>query len=640
MTTLISSSSGDKIAGNVKSTPVNFTSVKINDNFWQPRIDTARQKTLPEMYTQMEKAGYFNPAQRNWEKGADPVPYVFWESDISKWLEAASYSLATQPDPALEALVDRAIAFMVSLQQPDGYLNLYFTEVEPDKRWANLLEWHELYCAGHLIEAAVAHFNATGKRHLLDPVCRYADYIGTVFGREPGQMRGYCGHEEIELALVKLYRVTAEKRYLRLAEYFIEERGQTPHYFDIETIARGADPAKFKHETYEYNQSHLPVREQTEVLGHAVRQMYLVCAMVDLAKELQDDSLLRACENLWKHLTSKRMYVTGGIGPSADNEGFTSDYDLPNLTAYAETCAAIGLVFWNHRLLQLDADSRYADLMELALFNGVLSGTSLDGLSFFYVNPLASQGNHHRQPWFNCACCPPNLARLFMSLGQYIYGLTETGDILVHLYIQGSAEIQAGNRPVTIRQQANYPWDGQIELEVAVEEPAEFGLRLRIPGWSKNATLAVNGQEISPVVEKGYAVINRRWENGDKVTLSLEITAHLVYAHPAVTENTGRAALQRGPVVYCLEAADNKLPLDQLVIPSNPGLQSEFDSDLLGGVVVLKGTAATPDSAGWSDDLYRVTPASRKPQPFTAIPYYAWDQREPGEMRVWVRTQD
>lgn len=617
------------------SVPVNFTAVTIDDAFWTPRIATAREKTLPEMYSQMEQAGYFDSARHDW-KDLRPIPYVFWESDISKWLEAASYSLATQPDPALESMVDRAIAFMVSLQQPDGYLNLYFTEIAPEKRWTNLRDWHELYCAGHLIEAAVAHFLATGKRSLLDPVCRYADYIASVFGPEPGQKRGYCGHEEIELALVKLYRATGERRYLELSRYFIEERGQQPHYFDLEAKARGDDPTAFFHGSYEYNQSHLPVREQPGVTGHAVREMYFMSAVADLAKEYNDGSLWQTGERLWQHLTSKNMYVTGGVGSSPRNEGFTTDYDLPNLTAYAETCASIGLVMWNHRLLQLDADGRYGDVLERALYNGALSGISLDGMAFFYENPLASLGNHHRQRWFNCACCPPNLARLFTSLGQYIYGVTET-ELLVHLYIQGSAKLSVGNTAVTIRQQTNYPWDGAIEFELDLESPAEFGLKLRVPAWSKNTRLAVNGEEVPLELRKGYALVRRAWQNGDKVSLTLDMAVRRVYAHPAVTEDAGCVTLERGPLVYCLEAADNSQPLSQIVLPPESALSSRFEPDLLGGVAVVEGNAATADTARWQDQLYLENLPALKPVPFSAIPYYAWDQREPGEMRVWIR---
>ncbi|MBO0794578.1 MAG: glycoside hydrolase family 127 protein, partial [Ktedonobacteraceae bacterium] len=441
------------------SSPIAHSAVVIEDTFWAPRLRTLRERTLFHIYEQMKQLGYFDMYKYDWKPGMRLTPYVFWESDITKWLEAASYSLATHPDPKLEALVDEAIAYLGSIQQPDGYLNFWFTKIEPEKRWTNLRDWHELYCAGHLIEGAVAHFQATGKRTLLDIACRYADLIDSLFGREGGKQRGYCGHEEIELALIKLYKATGEARYLNLARYFIEERGQRPHYFDIEARVRGEDPGEFWARTYEYNQSHVPVREQTEVVGHAVRAMYLYCALADLARELGDESWLRICERFWQHLIPKRTYITGGIGPSRDNEGFTEDYDLPNNTAYAETCAAIGLVLWNHRLLQLDTDRRYADILERTLYNGILSGLALNGEAFYYENPLESQGHHHREPWFRCACCPPNISRLLASLGQYVYSVNDT-EIAVHLYMQSTSTLPVGAQQVMLRQETAYPWDG------------------------------------------------------------------------------------------------------------------------------------------------------------------------------------
>jgi DUF1680 family protein len=534
-------------------------------------------------------------------------------------------------------MVDEAIDFFVSKQQPDGYLNLWFIKFGPEKRWSNLRDWHELYCAGHFIEGAVAHFQATGKRTMLDAACRYADYIDSLFGPEEGKRRGYCGHEEIELALVKLYRATGEPRYLRLSQYFIEERGRQPHYFDIEARERGEDPAAFWAKTYEYNQSHIPVREQTEVVGHAVRAMYLYSAMIDLAKELNDPSLFQTCERLWQHLTSKRLYITGGVGSSGDNEGMTTDYDLPNDTAYAETCASIGLILWNHRLLQLDTDHRYADLLERALYNGVLSGLALNGEGFFYENPLESHGTHHRQEWFKCACCPPNVARLLTSLGQYIYSANQT-DVMVHLYIQSTSNITVAGQQIVLKQETDYPWSGTIKLSLETEQPVEFGLNLRIPGWCKQSHLTVNGEEL-PVeahVQKGYVHIARSWQSGDTITLDLAMPVERVYAHPDILEDLDSVALQRGPLVYCLEQADNNIPLHRIRLSPAAKLESHFEPKLLGGVEVVEADAAALRTEDWSDTLYRTTPPAHRPHRLVAIPYYAWDQRQSGEMSIWI----
>jgi DUF1680 family protein len=351
-----------------------LNNVTIDGGFWGPRLEINRQRTLPIEYKQCKDTGRIDAFRLDWKPGAGPAPHIFWDSDVAKWIEAASYALNSHPDAALEGVVDETIALIASAQQADGYLNTHFTVVEPGKRWTNLRDRHELYCAGHLIEAGVAHFQATGKRALLDVVCRYADHIAAVFGPGPAQKRGYPGHEEIELALVKLYRATGERRYLDLSLYFINERGSQPHYYDLEALERGEEPGKFRFKTYAYMQAHLPVREQRQVVGHAVRAMYLYAAMADLAAETGDESLLQACEVLWEDLCLRKMYLTGGIGPSTDNEGFTGAYDLPNETAYAETCASIGLVFWAQRMLQSGCESRYADVMEGALYNGVLIG--------------------------------------------------------------------------------------------------------------------------------------------------------------------------------------------------------------------------------------------------------------------------
>lgn len=617
-----------------KLTPVNLARVNVEDSFWTPRMQVNREQTILHEYKECKDTGRIDAFLLNWRPGMEPKPHYFWDSDVAKWVEAASYSLAAYPDPELDALLDEVIGKIAGAQQEDGYLNVYFTVVEPEKRWLNLAEWHELYCAGHLMEAAVAHFEGTGKRSLLDVMCRYADYIDSVFG--PGKRDGCPGHEEIELALVKLYHATGEERYLKLSKFFLDQRGQKPSYFKREL--NKLDPGRGDRFNPEYCQDHLPVREQSEVVGHAVRAMYLYCGMADVANETGDEGLLDACERLWDNVCRKRMYVTGGIGPSRHNEGFTGDYDLPNESAYAETCAAIGLVFWNHRMLQFQGEARFADAMERALYNGTISGVSLDGRRFFYVNPLESRGNHHRQDWFGCACCPPNIARLVASIGGYIYS-EAAEDAYIHLYVQGSGTLQVGGQQVVLRQETDYPWDGNVHISVKPESPSVFGINLRIPGWSSGATLTVNGEAVdaAAAMTLGYARVERRWKAGDEIDLSIPMPVERIEAHPAVRQNTGYVALQRGPVVYCLEQVDNHVPLHRIVLPSDADLKPHFEKDLLGGVTVIKGQAMAVDDSDWAGVIYRSEPARLKPFEITAIPYYAWDHREPGEMRVWIR---
>jgi DUF1680 family protein len=612
--------------------PVPLTQVTVEDSFWAPRIRVNREQTIPHEYKQCKDTGRIDAFLLNWKPGVEPKPHYFWDSDVAKWIEAASYSLATHPDPELDELLDEVIEMIAGAQQEDGYLNTYFTQVEPENRWVNLAHWHELYCAGHLMEAAVAHFEATGKRTLLDVMCRYADYIDSVFG--PGKRDGCPGHEEIELALVKLYHATGEKRHLKLSQFFLDQRGQQPSYFKKEL--ERLNPEWAGRFNPEYCQDHLPVREQSEVVGHAVRAMYLYCGMADVANEIGDQGLLEACERLWDNVCRKRMYITGGIGPARHNEGFTNDYDLPNESAYAETCAAIGLVFWNHRLLQFRGDGRFADVMERALYNGTISGVSLDGKKFFYVNPLESRGNHHRQDWFGCACCPPNIARLIASIGSYIYSQAER-DAYVHLYVQGSGRMRVSGQQVVLKQETDYPWDGRILISVNPETPTGFGLNLRIPGWSRSAALAVNGESVEPAVTRGYTRIEREWKAGDRVELAFPMPVELIEAHPAVRQDAGLVALQRGPVVYCLEQIDNPVPLHRIVLPRDVELKPRFEVNLLGGITVINGRALLADDSDWDNVLYRAEPTRLKPLEITAIPYYAWDHRDPGEMRVWLR---
>jgi len=625
-------------------TPISFTDVAFEDAFWAPRLETNRSVTIPHIYRQLEATGRFSAFDLNFTRPVPtPMVFVFGDSDAAKWVEAASYSLTTHPDPALEKLVDQVADKIIHAQQPDGYLNTHFTVMQPEMRWRNLRDWHEMYCAGHLMEAAIAHYQATHKRKLLDALCRYADHIDSVFGREAGQKRGYCGHPEIELALIRLYHATNNPRYLKLATYFVDERGTQPHYFDLEARARGEDPAKFWAQNYEYSQSHVPVRQQAKVVGHAVRAMYLLSAAADLAHENNDPTLLETCQRLWNNLVGMRMYLTGGIGPSRHNEGFTEDYDLPDESAYAETCATIGLILWNHRLLQFSGESKYADIMERGLYNGFLSSFSLDGGRFFYDNPLASAGKHHRQEWFSCPCCPPNLARTLASLGQYFYSTSEQG-VWVHLFAQGTANLSVGGQGISLRQVTRYPWDGEVKFEMNLPQPQSFCLHLRVPGWCEKWAIRVNGEPVPQAHPQanGYLALEREWRPGDTIEYGMDMPVQTVWAHPAVRYLQGRMAIQRGPIVYCLEGVDHgNIVLDQIALDPHCVCSDEFEvvyrDDLLGGVNLLRGKGVVVDQAGWQGGLYSHHQASSKVLDITAIPYYAWDNRAPGEMRIWMR---
>ncbi|MFJ6326045.1 MULTISPECIES: glycoside hydrolase family 127 protein [unclassified Rhizobium] len=563
---------------------------------------------------------------------------MFWDSDLGKSIETIAYSLYRRPNAELEARADAIIDMYEKLQQEDGYLNAWFQRVQPGRRWTNLRDHHELYCAGHLIEAAVAYYQATGKRKLLDIMSRFADYMITVFGHGEGQLRGYCGHEEVELALVKLARVTGEKKYLDLAKYFIDERGQEPHFFTDEAIRDGRDPKNFVQKTYEYSQSHRPVRDQTKVVGHAVRAMYLYSGMADIATEYNDDTLTAALETLWDDLTTKQMYVTGGIGPAASNEGFTDYYDLPNESAYAETCASVGLVFWANRMLGRGPNRRYADVMEVALYNGAMAGLSQDGKTFFYENPLESAGKHHRWTWHHCPCCPPNIARLLASVGSYMYAAADN-EIAVHLYGESKARIPlAGGVTVQLSQGTRYPWDGAIRFEVNPDRNATFALSLRIPEWAEGATLAINGSsiELATVTIDGYARIEREWQVGDRVDLTLPLIPRTLFANPKVRQDAGRAALMRGPLVYCVETTDNGQDLNGISLAGDPASAKSGEIAALEGAIALD-VAVTRETADWGTDLYRTAPPNSTSSTARFVPYHLWDNREPGEMLVWIR---
>jgi DUF1680 family protein len=639
-----------------ESVPLNR--VRISDSFWSERIALMVERVIPYQWKALNDEIPDAPPSHavvNFQIAAGQSDGVFQgmlfqDSDVAKWIEAASYSLVQQRNEELEEQIDALIDLIAMAQRDDGYLNTYFTVAKPDKRWTDFSHGHELYCAGHLIEAAVAYYEATGKSKLLDTMTRYVDYIDSVMGPEEQKRHVYCGHEEIELALIKLYRTTGNPRHLELSRYFIDERGKSPVFLAEEpTFALGTNDRWFG---LDYHQAHAEVREQKTAEGHAVRAMYLYCAMAELAAETGDASLKETVKSLWRNVVNRRMYVTGGVGSQGHGERFTFDYDLPNDVAYAETCAAIGLVFWAQRMMRLDIDAVYADTLERALYNGVLSGISLDGEKYFYVNPLelvpdAARCRHdhshiapERVGWFGCACCPPNIARLICSIGQYIYSQSDEG-ICVHQYIGSEASLEVGGREIRVMQKTGYPWNGGVTLEIHPEMPSDFSVSLRIPGWCRIWTITVNGQpDLNAArAENGYVKLRREWKQGDLIELDLDMKTERVKAHPRVRENAGKAALQRGPLVYCLEEADNGENLSGMMLPPDTDLQAEFVEGLLGGICVIRGEVFREQEALWTDTLYRSSEAPAAPTVLTAVPYAYWGNRGLGEMQVWIRQQ-
>ncbi len=626
--------------------PVDFTKVTLQGQFWRERLDTVLSHTIPSQYRKLESEGLLEslllldppPPLRIPRNAAGFTTQFFWDSDIGKWIEAASYALRHRRDATIEAQIDDIVDKFAAAQLDDGYLNLWYQGHEIANRWTNLRDRHELYNAGHLLEGAIAYFRATGRRKMLDVMERYLDHIRATFGTGPGQKRGYCGHQEIEIALIKLYHLTGEKKQLDLAAYFIDERGRQPHYFDIERDARHEPPGAYGQGTYEYSQSHKPVREQTKVVGHAVRALYMYTAMADLAAELGDASLKRACETLWKDVTSTRMYVTGGFGPSASNEGFTSDYDLPNDTAYAETCASVAMIFWAQRMLNLDLDGEYADTLERVLYNGALSGLSRDGENYFYDNKLESDGSHRRWAWHACPCCTMNVSRLVASVGGYFYSVG-ANVIAVHLYGGNTAELEMSGRKVRIEETSSYPWSGAIRIAVHPEGSGPFSLRLRVPAWAHGASATVNGApiDVAAGTTRGYLDITRDWKGGDTVELDLPMAPERIFANPRVRADVGRVALRHGPLVYCLEATDNPdTPVSQLALPRGAALSAERKA-IFDGIVALTARGRAVTANGWNGTLYRADPPASLPATLTAVPYYLWANRAPGAMAVWVR---
>lgn len=633
--------------------------IKITDRFWQKYIGLVKSVVIPYQWgilnDQIEGVETSH-CLANFRIAAGEAQgefqgAVFQDTDVAKWLEAVAYVLSSERDEELEHIADETIDLIGKAQCEDGYLNTYFTIKNPEGRFRNLREGHELYTAGHMIEAAVAYYQATGKRKFLDIVCRFADLLAKTFGPEDGQIHGYPGHPEIELALVKLYDVTGEKRYLDLAKYFVDIRGVGENYFQKEASQEGYQQIFPEFAGYDpkYSQSHLPVREQTTAEGHAVRAVYLYCAMADLAYEYQDDSLLEACKKLWKNMTGRRMYITGGIGSSGLLERFTADYDLPNDCNYSETCASIGLALYAKRLSQILKDASYADVMEQALYNTVLDGISMDGKSFFYVNPLEVKpencvnrtSREHvkpvRQKWFGVACCPPNIARTLASLGQYVY--SESPDTLyINLYLSNQTDTKLCGSPVHLKTETDFPFDGNAKITVQAEQEGG-SLALRIPGYVKAYTLTVDGEKQNPeklTIKKNYLFLPIK-KGSSEIEWNMEIPARIVRANPRVSADVGKIALMKGPVVYCLEETDNGKNLSDIYLDSRTPIEEEFREDLLGGTLVLKAEARKLDTSGWEEDqLYGTAKPRWKSCSIMAVPYCCWCNRTPGEMLVWI----
>ena len=616
--------------------PVPIAAVKLGGNFWAPRIDRNLATALPTQYALLESTGRLNNFRRVIGTYDGPFAGIFFnDSDIYKWLEAASWALLQGPNPQLSALIDEAIALVEAAQQPDGYINTWFALERAHLRWTALRDEHELYCGGHLIQAAVAHHRATGSERLLKVACRFADLLIEVFGPESeGKLNAVDGHEEVEMALVELARDTGERKYLELARFFIEARGQG-------YLVGGRWGL-------EYFQDHVPFRKMKTLGGHAVRAMYMACGVTDLYLETGEEELLANLERLWTNMTTRRMYISGGLGARHDGESFGGDFELPNARAYTETCAAIGSMMWNHRLLAATGKARYADLIEWTLFNGMLPGWSLGGDEYFYVNPLANEGDHTRQKWYEVSCCPPNVARTLGALPGYMYATSNGREIWVHLYAESEAEVALDNQTVRLVQRTEYPWDGAVSIEVQGE--GEFTLKLRIPGWcTAGATISVNGLALpasASATAGSYFSLTRVWRSGDRVQLSLPMPIRIWESHPAIAENAQRVALSRGPMLYCVEDVDHAgTEPDALSLGTDANLQASHEPKLLGGVVVLRGTAhEEPRDDDWQQSLYR--PAQPLPTmpgrslSLTAVPYYTWQNRGPSKMRVWLRRAD
>lgn len=640
--------------------PVPFTAVRLTDVFWAPRIETNRKVTIPAAFQKCEESGRMN----NFERAAQALrgephdmkapPYPFDDSDLYKVIEGAAYVLSAQPDPKLDAYVDGLIAKIAAAQEPDGYIYTTRT-IDPQNphRWAGKARWinerndsHELYNLGHMFEAAAAHYQATGKKNFLNVATRAADLLVNTFG--PGKRSIWPGHQITEMALVKLYRVTGKEPYLALAKFLIDARGPDGIPAGETVNPRGLD----------YNQAQLKVIDQSEPVGHAVRAMYMYAGMADVAA-IEDDARIKAAgDRIWNSLVASKLYLTGGIGAAGGHEGFGDPYDLPNMSAYNETCASVGMDYWNHRQFLLHGDAKYVDIMERTLYNGLISGVSLKGDTFFYPNPLESNGQHARQEWFGVACCPGNITRFMASVPGYVYATREaagargeTDALYVNLYAAGTADIAFGAGKLKVTQQTRYPWDGNVRIALAPEKARTFTVNVRIPGWAREQpvpgdlyrfadtpaappTLKVNGTPVALAIADGYVAITRTWKPADAIDLTLPMPVRRIVAHDKVAADRDRVALQRGPIVYAAEWVDNPNgKVRNIVLPDANAVTAEFRADLLNGVAVVKGRAV-----GLSLDAKGAV--QRAEQPFMAIPYATWANRGRGQMAVWLARTD
>ena len=627
--------------------PVPFTKVNIQDNFWKPRLETNRKVTIPYDFEKCEETKRIE----NFEiaaglKEGEFNGIRFNDSDVFKIMEGAAYSLANHPDSELENYLDNLIAKVAGAQEEDGYLYTSRT-IDPEnpapnsgtERWSLLDQSHELYNVGHMYEAAVAHYLATGKRSFLDVAIKNANLIAGSFG--PDKQYGFPGHQEIEIGLVKLFRVTNDEKYVRLAKYFLDIRGEI------------VEDVKYPQNNSTYFQSHIPVVQQDQAVGHTVRATYMYSGMADVAAILGDENYLKAIDKIWENVVYKKIYITGGIGARHSGEAFGNDYELPNETAYNETCAAIANCMWNHRMFLLKGDARYYDVLERTLYNGFLSGIALEGDKFFYPNPLAcdasykfNQGALTRKPWFDCSCCPSNIVRFLPSLPGYIYAVGED-EVYVNLYMSNTAEIILGDHTVEFEQATNYPWDGEIKIQINPKEKAKFKLKLRIPGWSQNQPVPgdlytyydehnkkiqakLNGDDLEIKTQEGYLMIDRLWDKGDEVILDLPMEIRLVESHENVIDNRNRLAIERGPIVYCVEGIDNKGGVFNLLMPEYAPITTQWKDDLLGGINIIKADVPSFVVRENGEEV------KTKSHNLVAIPYYAWSHRGIGEMAVWL----